>query len=658
MQEEVKPVLLWESGSAVSMMPPPAVPLRRPSVILPDPHSPPLSDFKSELVDESSQGSAIDGETGDMRNARFNIHSENSMDINDNGADGLHIRVRQLPLEKISHESIVIDDTAVEILRLNETANNVCRMSNAKVVVIKDSNSYPNITQDRQNQIMSSDMRHMSPDELKVMDLRMKPGTIGGENDPSLATIRQFVNSHTKLPAQTGQSVETYLSNIDNKSMLPQSIDITKSTSLVAYPQQLQTMQNQTATDKVMESVAAAIFQNSAEGNNAASLYPQQQQMIITPVTPIDRLIGTKQLHETMMQDLPYVNNMMSTTLDNSKRDQSAQMEALVSSAFRSNMMSSPPTASKLDSIITSNVENHLSPSHSESSPPRRSPSSHDIILSAHSSPDLIINPVSSQINQDLIHPHQTNVLSPDIILNPQVSPTMMCPTDGALLNSQPLGSAISSHNTRESLTIITGNQSNTSENMPMIMSPTVKTPPSTVKDMILNAAAEIFTSDKAIDALVTTAIKTANILTNENVQNQPPMICTQAPSGPVVDIQQQNEQPPTTQFPFSSGQIPTEQYTPQAIVDNAVGNFVSHMKDESANETSVMSQAVTQAVSQAVSQVFSQAVNQAVNQEMKMSNATPMQTSMGETGILTTMSDNELLNYINPSCFDQGMYT
>jgi hypothetical protein len=53
-----------------------------------------------------------------------------------------------------------------------------------------------------------------------------------------------------------------------------------------------------------------------------------------------------------------------------------------------------------------------------------------------------------------------------------------------------------------------------------------VKTPPAAVKSMILNAAAEILTSDTTMNALVTSAINTANILSTDaaaELQLQPP---------------------------------------------------------------------------------------------------------------------------------------
>lgn len=107
-----------------------------------------------------------------------------------------------------------------------------------------------------------------------------------------------------------------------------------------------------------------------------------------------------------------------------------------------------------------------------------------------------------------------------------------------------------------------------------------VKTPPAAVKSMILNAAAEILTSDSTMNALVTSAINTANILTTEvgGAAEQP------SPSEPAAEA--------------------------------------------------AMSQAVSQAVTQAVSQAVSHAVSQAVSQEM----TAPVQglTGMSDSDLLS----------------------
>lgn len=108
----------------------------------------------------------------------------------------------------------------------------------------------------------------------------------------------------------------------------------------------------------------------------------------------------------------------------------------------------------------------------------------------------------------------------------------------------------------------------------PEMDTPQIMTPPAAVKSMILTAAAEILTSDSAMNALVTSAINTANSLT----ENEPPA------------------EQPATEAPLAA--------------------------------------AVSAAVTQAVSQAVSHAVSQAVTQEM----AAPVQglTDMSDSDLLS----------------------
>lgn len=723
-KEESKPVLLWDSGTDVGMMLPPKAPLRRPSLILPDPHSPPLNNFKTEAED-SNQGTLMETESSEiisrhLRSGHFKIHNENSMDINDNSIDNGHMTTQQIPSDSVSCDAniciiprsdksnltLIVNENTGDIMRINDTAPSVCLNENNVEMLIRHNDSTNvvkenNVNSYAQSTIMSPQLvtsqlmgeaiknqingstvtcdlmntaRHMSQNELKVMDLRMKPENFVTENDnPSLATIHRFVDTHNKLPTQTAQSVENYLSNIDNKVLLSQNIE---KPPLSAFSQQLALQTHN--TDKVMESVAAAIFQSTSEPNRA-NLYPTQSsvQQVLPTVTPMDQLIVAKQMltipsnilsgslentctkseiYNATCKHLNMTGDKLSTTHQSLMDSQINGMDVLVPAMHASIIASPTSSTSKLDSLINSSVDSHLSPSHSEPSP-RHSPSSHDIILSAHSSPDIAINN-TQQIPSDLIHAHNTNALSPEVILNPQVSPTLMCSQDGTLLNSQSLGSAMSqqllpnSHNLNESgannLIIMTNEQTNQSENMSLMspqhmINPVVKTPPSTVDCLYFNV-------------LVSSAMK-SSILNSENVQSQPSLMCTQTATGTVNEIRQQSDQQSlggstsryAANLPFSA-QVSTEQYSSQAIIDNAVGNFVSQMKEDTTTETTAMNQAVTQGVSQAVSQAvaFSQVVNQAVNQKIKTAGSVPVRE-------LTSISDNELLSYINPSCFDQG---
>ncbi|KAK7873587.1 hypothetical protein R5R35_009287 [Gryllus longicercus] len=101
----------------------------------------------------------------------------------------------------------------------------IARGSSSNVLII------PDIEPDLKTEVLdesSQESVQLSPEELKGIDLRMKPtasvGPIATVSDllstqsPSLATFRRFVSnpSDAPLPTQSGQSVEKYLSHIEN----------------------------------------------------------------------------------------------------------------------------------------------------------------------------------------------------------------------------------------------------------------------------------------------------------------------------------------------------------------------------------------------------------------------------------------------------------
>jgi len=151
--------------------------------------------------------------------------------------------------------------------------------------------------------------------------------------------------------------------------------------------------------------------------------------------------------------------------------------------------------------------------------------------------------------------PQVVNNMSPDIILNPTVSPTMMCheQTDhNNLLNSQvSLNNAMLNainlpHTTQETIlnNIIQPVMTQHTEALHIPH----KTPPVSVKNMFLNAAAEILTSqtspmnaETTINALM--SLNSNPILSEQEQQHvvQSMLTNSQAPSLPVTnDVQQQ----------------------------------------------------------------------------------------------------------------------
>ncbi|XP_014360929.2 nuclear factor of activated T-cells 5 isoform X2 [Papilio machaon] len=505
--EEPRPVLAW--GGAPGMMPPPALPVRRPSLILPDPHSP--LGLKSEVPDETSQHSAPE---------------EGSC-----GAEG------------------------PESLRPAHGTHSA----------------------------------HTAP--LAGIDLRLKT-----EAARDSANQVGFVGAYESMKLSPGTPTPSQ----------PPS-------PLATFTQQLQAIQNQVQTDKMVESVTAAIFNSDGGGQ----IYVDQPMMPMASMDPMRQLMAAKGSMdpletnmkvlgpELMMRDSSLQASVMQPTteqrmivynqmqtdrteetfnpfgvltkmelgssqIERRLAQQSAHMEALVEDAMKATAAILPADAAKLDELVNSRVDDHLSGTNSPSSASHAS----DVLLS----PNAAV--VSRAQGADLLQPMSQSAISPDVILNPQVSPSLLCDNNQRMV--LPAGGA------QDDLMMI-----------PDIPT-SVKTPPAAVKSMILNAAAEILTSDTTMNALVTSAINTANILSTES-----------AAGGGGLPAGAADTQPPAE----PAAETPLE----------------------------AMSQAVSQAVTQAVSQAVSHAVSQAVSQEMS-----------GPVQGLTDMSDQDLLSYINPSTFDQ----
>ncbi|XP_023942960.2 uncharacterized protein LOC112049338 isoform X2 [Bicyclus anynana] len=395
--------MCWGVGGMGALMPPPQTPTRRSSIIVPDPHSP--LGLKSEVADESSQHSLLEGADGEDK-----------------------------PL----------------------------------------------------------------PDELRIMDLRLKSEVIS--RDAQQVALGYDMKLSPGAPAPPEQP-----------------------SSLVSFTQTLQAIQNQVQTDKMVESVTAAIFNTDP----ATQMYVDQP--ILTPMDSMRQLMSSKAAMDTDMKALgpelmmadglrapepallgyeagaggrddgfnPFgaMTKMEASHIKQRLARQSAHMEALVEDAMKATAAMLPADAAKLDELVNSRVDDHLS---GASGSPAAAPL-----------PDMLLSPTAT---------------GPCLVMPPAGAPDelMMMPD----------------------------------------MPSSVKTPPAAVKSMILNAAAEILTSDSTMNALVTSAINTANILSTESDASPPAEPAAEAP-------------------------------------------------------LSAMSQAVSQAVTQAVSQAVSHAVSQAVSQEM-----------------------------------------
>lgn len=462
----------------INMMPPRTtlVPVaqRRSSTL--DTLSPPVRSLKTELLDDSSQGSLVISENGQDSNPhRFQPIDENSMD---------------------RHEDKSSDDSA----------------SRSPV----------------------DGMLAMMPAPLKGVDLRLKAqinvNDLADSQPPSMATLLKFgitEQTNMPLPAQSGQSVENYflttLENTVNKTIVSNTVASSKTdpkvvemenkvealsgTTLNQLLNTEQTVQdtklftNQIITDNtqgISEQVIASEMLQPTEShvvNNAQIMFgsvgPNQimpkatpteamkneniinqlNQNLLTSATPSgnlllpesslhvlnNNLLTTAVVQNDTLKNEPNLilsqsisqagalkteaNIMLSQSLENSLLPTAPPAEVLKSDtrlilsqqSLVANML--PTATPKLDELVNSTVETHIG------SPPAEIPTQAPEIVLNSAHPEALLNArppmLSSTISASselLIRAPQADMSAPDVILNPQVSPSVMC--QDALLGS------------------------------------------------------------------------------------------------------------------------------------------------------------------------------------------------------------------------------
>lgn len=435
--------MLWNTTNSkqelnLGMMPPPTslVPVaqRRSSALI---DSPPMRSMKTEIVDENSQGSVMehmisDNSVDSMRH-RFRPMSENSVDIHQEESN-----------------IAMINENTVEIMRRQEIINENSNLSINESFHEKSNHSIQN--EDSVESIHSPVVQMtvlnspvlvptinqpilppINPD-LKGVDLRMKgiiPNDLADTQPPSMATLLKFgvtENTHMPLPAQTGQSIENFfmttLENTVNKPVLsdtvannkkPDNKDIILNNQVMS---QLLTEQQNTETK---------IYQDQVINTLQPEILPalNESQIIYNPTNKIP----TEVLKEDLITQQIINNNI------------NVQTEAL-QAALNTNLI--PTTATpKLDALVNSTVESHIgsptrSPHEITNSPEliRRSPILPSTEIIINQTPEVLLNPQAPLLSSTLSPGSEILIRSPqneipqDVIMNPQVSPSVMCPQE------------------------------------------------------------------------------------------------------------------------------------------------------------------------------------------------------------------------------------
>ncbi|XP_063903458.1 nuclear factor of activated T-cells 5-like isoform X3 [Zophobas morio] len=669
----------------LGMMPPPEsslVPMapRRPSISLPSTSenlSPPLRTLKQEYIDENSQSSVIDSMD---HPERFRHISESSLDvhpgdsnmsmINDNSIDMLNHN-NMLNHNENSNLS-VSNEGSVEIMvrRRGSVSRPVCEssmdvnLSNSQMSTMNEDTSCSNVMQHCSNSVVTDRLVLSQPllmqqnmlasasqnevgaataEELKVIDLRMKMpmatvADLVNSSAPSMATLQSFgvtEASDVPLPAQSAQSVENFLTNIETKSIQSQlqlKSDVSEKINEI-----INTESRGFCSPKILTSspvvpapTCGNLLPNCTTNLTSTSeaVYLRERQFITGTTENEGMLVAKSEAAAIAEQTISQTNAITSSITTLSTIESS---------------ISVPINTEKLDQLVNSTVESHIgSPTRSEQpskmamtspNPEASSDVIRDVMLNSRS--NLMVAPMinttlsSPILNHDLSHAHTSPNLSPAVILNSQISPSLMCRNtqDTLLPNAmcQPPVTVESSLQPSVIPTLLTTNPNHSSP----LHSPIAVANPLTLaaepeKAVLIKAAVDLFETQKRISELDS---RSKNIDTKEPMMNRMMEdIMTMASSGAT-------EVMPTTRLSQLQG---------NNFVQPPLLNTVSPPEMALLNKTIAQDNKSDFVIPVPVKEITG------ISQVDKKTEDRMIPQSF------TSLTENELINFINPSCFDQ----
>ncbi|KRT85342.1 hypothetical protein AMK59_1085 [Oryctes borbonicus] len=633
----------------VGMMPPPGtslVPLsqRRSSTNIAmcssDANSPPLRIMKQELMDENSQNSVLD--SSELRSGRYRHISESSLDVHP--GDSNMSMINENSMDIIRQNSSINENSNLSLVNENSVEMMVRRNSLSRPVPICESSLDVNVSNSNMslndestcsttvhhltnvssgNRVFSqgllgtvhNDISNASTEDLKVIDLRMKlpmatVADLVNTTAPSMATLQSFgvtEASNMPLPAQSGHSVESFLTNLETNKMLSNRGILDTVHDLA--------MKNEMKINQLLKSEQSFCAQKMSH------VMPVQTHIPCSAVS--DRSLPSA--HQADV--LSIVAKSEAAAIGEQLNEQT--ITTTIATTMESSVLPTTITAEKLDALINCAADTHM---HQSSSKLARSPSnsnmmltSQDVMLNAQN--PLIVPPV---INTNLTSPTlpQTAAaaspnISPEIILNSQISPTLMCRNSAAMTQENLLPGNLntlchptqsvegpllpSQHTAPNNMNLLPPVTTQTSphlspnpqqphlppEQLTAMQRPLPMTNPLTTMGVTEPEKAIIFNA--AVD-LLETQKKLTNILTTQTNTN---ILATQ----PLIQIQSENS--------FMSQYSTTTNSNVTAVMTSKEKDYQT--TQDKKNEDRMIPQS------------------------------------------LATMSENELMNIINPSCFDQG---
>ncbi|XP_044752311.1 nuclear factor of activated T-cells 5 isoform X3 [Coccinella septempunctata] len=662
--------MLWTASLSkreqdLSIMPPPETSMvpsasRRPSLSQSNETlSPPLHTLKQEYIDENSQNSVMD--SNDVCQERYRHISESSLDvhhgdsnmsmINENSIDVMH-HSSATTSDLLHHDNSNMsqNENSDLIVRRNSLSRSMgsvhensldVNVDNSNMTIVNEDSSCSNGMQCPvpSNQLfMGSNSLHQQNigepshhlkegNESKVMDLTVKfpMGTVADlvcNNSPSMATLQNFgINDSTSapLPTQSGQSVENYLEKIRVK--------------------------NSASSDSLLSGCFKNKIVNSGLLGNQNICLPLQNS---TDVMSTDN-------HLARLPEPAFMSSQQSFVMENSSNSPMSMIsktEHMEEHKSPSLLQTTLSTTCQLDAFLNSTAD-HLMNSSSSS----RSESVKDtqIPLVSTKNQPISMSPPSSLMVSSVMKPqispsdnnsnHGAPSISTEVILNSQVSPTMMCHTSPSTLSQDSILPASNLCLSSMESNLIPGTMNSgrlLMQASPEHVSPSKMTSiPTTLptqlslatqeKEVILKAAVDLFQTQKKISNM--------ECLSNENKE-------------PMMGGLYMNNFLSIPNGSPNRSNVPTSTNISAQLQATSSGNFSiqtqmpSTSGDNFGNSTSNTEKAdFTIPISVKEMQLHS---------HPSMSSAEKkIEDRMIPQGF-TTLSENELINFINPSCFDQ----
>lgn len=618
-------------------------------------------------MDESSQSSVMD--PLELHQERYRHLSESSLDvhqgdsnmsmINDNSVDMLHhnsvsMDMMNSNINENSNLSTMNDNSMDMMVRCGSISRPVSSMyegsmdvnlSNSNMAVINEDSSCSTVMHERhipqptllKSVMMSSTHMNMSPttiEEMKGIDLRMKMpmatvADLVNTTAPSLATLHRFCITEATsvpLPTQSAQSIENYLTTLESPNK--------------PIPALSSSLANMTEADKMSMSVteqSAMFAQKMLNGHQVMAPQSLSAHMLNTTSQNLSHLATSqtsvnepKPVYITPQQQHLSKNTQNDAMSHVAKSEAAAIAEQNLSeqtttaiSAISSAAVGTMPISintEKLDALVNSAVDAHIcSPTSSSSSkdsgiskPNSQQDvmlNSQDVMLNSQSpllAPPMVSSslPPSPNLNQSEVipHPHTSPNIQNDVMLNPQISPSMMCRTSNGLAEDSLLPPSMDSNLIQSQMNVnVSGNMSTLLSNGSMEMHP--------LPGLVANTEAEKEILFKATVDLLQTQRKISDLDKGLNKEK----------------VHIMNE------FLNSTGQLP-----------NTGNNFVQsqyNVANKSVSDNKPDYPIIPVPVKE-MAGVSSQ--HDKKNEELI-------------PPVFATMSENELINIINPSCFDQG---